>query len=104
MTCLSNPVRGTRPAQVGRPQGSPLRRAMLEDSRGSTLRQPCLAQPVNTVLGILGGLVDGKPFPAFNCEPRVDPQHLRGFGSCLLKLSRLRIGGRQKNVGPLLSG
>ena len=29
---------------------------------------------------------------AFNCETGVDPQHLRGFGPGLLRLSRLGIG------------
>src|SRR5262245_8602110 len=75
-----------------------------EDGQCSSLRQPRLAQPVNMMLDILGVLVDGKTFPAFNCEPRVDPQHLRGFGSRLLKLFRLGIGGRQKKMRPLQIG
>src|SRR6266478_246664 len=68
------------------------------------LRQPRLAQPIKAMLDILGVLVDGKTFPAFNREPRVDPQHLRGFGSRLLKLSRLRVGGRQHKMRTLLIG
>ena len=42
-------------------------------TRGSSLRQPRLAQPVKTVLGILGVLVDHNTFPAFNRETGVDP-------------------------------
>src|SRR5258708_40044536 len=68
------------------------------------LRQPRLAQPIKAVLDILGVLVDGKTFVSFNREPRVDPQHLRGFGSRLLKLSRLGIGGRQHKMRTLLIG
>src|SRR6266481_8082008 len=75
-----------------------------EGGQGSSLRQPRLAQPVKTVLGILGVLEDDKTFPALNCEPRVDPQHLCGFGSRLLELPRLRIGGRQQNMRPLRIG
>src|SRR5215831_16505002 len=56
-------------------------------TRSSGLRQPCLAQPINMMLGILGVLVDGKTFPAFNCETRVYPQRLRGLGSRFLKLA-----------------
>src|SRR5260370_32752096 len=70
----------------------------------SSLREPRLARPIKTMLNILGVLVDGKTFPAFNREPGVDPQHLSGFGSRLLNLSRLRIGGREPKMGPLQIG
>src|SRR6202011_1457351 len=70
----------------------------------STFRQLRLAQPIKTMLGVLGVLADVKTLPALNCEPRVDSQHLRGFGSRLLKLSRLRIGGREPKMGPLRIG
>src|SRR6266436_9708209 len=73
-------------------------------TRSSTLRQPRLAQPIKTMLGILWVLVDGETFPAVNCKCRVDPQHLRGFGSRLLKLSRLRICGGQEKMRPLQIG
>ena len=56
------------------------------------------------MLGILWVLVDGETFPAVNCKCRVDPQHLRGFGSRLLKLSRLRICGGQEKMRPLQIG
>src|SRR5712692_4649186 len=56
------------------------------------------------MLDILGVLVDSKTLPSFDREPRVDPQHRRGFGSGLLKLSRLRAGGRQEKMGPLQIG
>src|SRR5215469_5371882 len=72
--------------------------------RGSTLGQPRLAQAVNTVLDILGGLEDQNTFPAFNCEPGVDSQHLPALSPRLLKLSRLRIGGGQKSMRPLQVG
>src|SRR6266704_5405807 len=61
----------------------------------SSLRQPRLAQPVETMLDVLGVLEDGNMFVALNLEPRVDPQHLRGFFPGLLKLAPLRIGKRQ---------
>src|SRR5258708_4674119 len=70
----------------------------------STFRQPRLAQPIDMMLGILWVLEDGKPFPASNCEPRVDSQHLRGLFLGLLKLSRLGIGGRQHSMRPLQIG
>src|SRR5215470_6498898 len=58
----------------------------------STLRQPRLAHPINMMLEVLGVLVDENTSRAFDCETGIDPQHLRGFGSRLLKLSRLSIG------------
>src|SRR5215468_7022591 len=70
----------------------------------SSLRQPRLAHPVNPMLDILGVLEDEKTFVFFNCETWVDPQHLRGFRSRLVKLSRLRIGGCEPNMGPLQIG
>src|SRR5215468_3322124 len=71
----------------------------------SSLRQPGLAKPINTVLGILGVLVDDKKtFPALNCETGVDSQHLRSLFPRLLKLSQLRIGGREPKMGPLEIG
>src|SRR5262249_890613 len=80
------------------------RRKRADAGSGSSLRQSRLAEPIKTMLDILGVLVDGKTFPAFNCEGRVDPEHLRGFRSCLLKLSRLRIRGREPKTGPLQVG
>src|SRR5215467_3822820 len=41
-----------------------------DSGQWSSLRQSRLAQPLKTVLGILGILVDGKTFPSINCEPR----------------------------------
>ena len=49
--------------------------------------QPRLANPIKTVLYILGVLVDQNTFPAFNCETGVDPQHLCCLFPGLLKLS-----------------
>src|SRR5262249_2187142 len=65
---------------------------------GSPLRQSRPAQPIKTMLGILGVLVDGQTFPAFNREPGVDPQHLGHLSPGLLNLSQLRIGGCQPNM------
>jgi hypothetical protein len=47
------------------------------------------------MLDILGVLEDGKTFVAFNCEPRVDPQHLRGFFPGLLKADTVDPIGAQ---------
>jgi hypothetical protein len=60
-------------------------------TNGSTLGQPRLAHPVSTVFDILGVLVEDKTFVSFYCEPRVDPQHLRGLFPGLLKLSSLHV-------------
>src|SRR6266566_2077311 len=73
-------------------------------SEGSSLRQPRLAHSIKTVLGILGVLVDGKGLISFNRETGVDSQHLRGFGPGLLKLPRLRVGGRQRDMRTLQIG
>src|SRR5262249_38988044 len=59
---------------------------------------------VKTVLEVLGVLVDPNTFVSFNCETRVDPQHLRGFGFRLLKSSQLRVGGRQNKMRRLQIG
>src|SRR5215470_6175654 len=75
-----------------------------ERGQGSTLGQPRLARTINTMLGVLGVLVDEKTFPALNREPGVDPQHLCGFGPRLLKLSQLGISGCQCEMRPLLIG
>ena len=56
------------------------------------------------MLEVLGVLVDENTFRAFNCETGIDPQHLRGCGSRLLKLSRLGIGARQRDMSPLRNG
>jgi hypothetical protein len=53
------------------------------------------------MLEVLGIFEDEETFISFNCETGVDPQHLRGFFPGLLKLSRLRIGGCQRMMGPL---
>src|SRR5262249_27857164 len=82
----------------------PSRHGGQRPARGSSLRQPRLAQPVKTVLEVLGVLMDPKAFVSFNCETRVDPQHLRGFGSRLLKPPQLRVGARQKKMGRLKIG
>src|SRR5262245_19691727 len=73
-------------------------------ARTSSLREPRLTQPVKTMLGILGVLVDCKTFPAFNCETGVDPQHLRSLSAGLPKLPRLGIGGREPKTEPLQIG
>src|SRR5262245_60543889 len=70
----------------------------------STLRQPRLAHPINMMLEVLGVLVDENTSRAFDCETGIDPQHFRGFGSRLLKLSRLSIGARQHDTRPLQPG
>src|SRR6266849_9253113 len=67
----------------------------------SSLRQPRLPHPVNMMVEVLGVLVDANTFRTFDCETGIDPEHLRGFGSCLLKLSQLRMGARQRDVRPL---
>src|SRR5258708_1331024 len=72
--------------------------------QGSRLRQPRLAQPVKMMLDILGPLEDDKTSMPFNCEPRVDPQHLRGLCPSLLELSRLRIGTGELKMRPLQIG
>src|SRR5215475_8465481 len=69
--------------------------------RRSSLRQSRLAQPINIMVNILGVLEDGETFPAFNCEARVDPQHLRGLFPGLLKFSQLGVGSREPKVGQL---
>src|SRR2546425_7988999 len=73
-------------------------------TRSSSLRQPGLAHPVKTMLEVLGVLVEDKTFVSFYCEPRVDPQHLRGFRPSLLKLSSLRVSGCEHGMRPLLIG
>jgi hypothetical protein len=75
-----------------------------EGDHYSMLRQPRLAHPVNNLLDILRVLEDKKTFDSFDCEAGVDPQHLRGFGSRLRKLSQLRMGGRQRDMLQLLTG
>src|SRR5712671_3999594 len=68
------------------------------------LREPRLARPIKAMLDILGVLVDGKAFPAFNREPGVNPQRLRGLFPGLVKLSRLRTGAREPKTRPLHIG
>jgi hypothetical protein len=70
-------------------------------TNGSTLRQPRLAQPIKTMLDILGVLEEDNTLVALNRVTGVDPQHLRGFFARLLKLSRLRIGACQGKMRPL---
>src|SRR5262245_7614994 len=70
----------------------------------STFGQSSLANAINIMLEVLGVLVDASTFRAFNCEIGIDPQHLRGCGSRLLKLSRLGIGARQRDMRPILTG
>jgi hypothetical protein len=54
------------------------------------------------VLEVLRVLVeDEKRFVSFNRETGVAPQHLRGLFPGLLKLSQLRIGGREPNMAEL---
>src|SRR5260370_1742043 len=67
----------------------------------STFRQPRLAQPIDMMLGILGVLVDGKTFPASNCEPRVDSQHLPRLFLSLLNLSRPALADPLPIMHPL---
>src|SRR5260370_32037486 len=67
----------------------------------SSLRQPRLAHPINMMIEVLVVLVDKNTFLAFDCETGIDPQHLRGFGSRLLNLSRLVIRTRHRHMRPL---
>ncbi len=47
------------------------------------------------MLSILGVPVDGRALPFFDRESGLDPQDLRGFRPCLVKLPQLRVGGGQ---------
>ena len=73
-------------------------------TRSSTLRQPRLPHAIHIMVEVLGVLVDEKTFGAFDRETGIDPQHFRGCGSRLLKLSRLGMGARQRDMRPLQTG
>jgi hypothetical protein len=71
----------------------------------STFRQSRRAQSFGKMLGIFGVLVDGaEALPSCDCEGRVDPQHLGGFGPCLVEPSQLGIGACQPEMGRLRIG
>jgi hypothetical protein len=74
---------GYRYAEIGITHGESRKDASSNvttvGTRSSSLQQSRLAQPVKTVLEVLGVLVDQNTFVSFNCETGVDPKHLRGF-------------------------
>jgi hypothetical protein len=72
--------------------------------RSSSLRQSRFAQPVKTVLYVLGVLVAENSLVAFNRETGVDPQHLRCLVPGVLKVSRLGIGAREQKMPHLHVG
>src|SRR5258708_22256124 len=59
---------------------------------------------MDKVLGIFGVLVDNKGVVFLNREAWVDSEHFRGFGSRLLKVSRLPIGLRKPKMRRLQMG
>ena len=82
---------GYRDAEIGVTHGESRKDALSNGTtvgtRSSILRQPRLAHPINQMLGVFRVLMETDTFRAFNCETGIDPQHFRGFGPRLLKLS-----------------
>jgi hypothetical protein len=84
--------RGSGPFATLGPPDLPSPSLPAQGGEGGRVRWP------NAVLASsLASPICPKTFRSFNCEPRVDPQHL-------IKLSRLGIGGRQHKMRPLLVG
>jgi hypothetical protein len=56
------------------------------------------------VVYIVRVFVDDNTFRTFDRETGVDPHHFGGLGPGLLNLSRLRVGGGEPSMGPLIIG
>ena len=92
MICVRGVAPGPLRASGGRQGGIDT----TEGRQFSTLGQPRLAQPVKTMIEVLGVLVDGKGHKSFDRETGVDSQHLYGLLPGLLNVSRLRIADARK--------
>jgi hypothetical protein len=64
----------------------------------SPLRQPCLTEAIEIVLGILCIFEGHNPLHAFNCEVGINPQYLGPLCPSLIESPKLRIGGRQPGM------